>query len=100
MWVKIFNENVIKFQKFFEILNYKTSSRKIDLFRHFPRCRDSMVCRSVTLLSSAKTAEAIKMPFALRTRLGPRNHALDIAKRFKLYTVCWTLHTILPFSYY
>jgi len=32
---------------------------------------------SVTLVSSVKTAEAIKMPFGLRTRMGPTNHVLD-----------------------
>ena len=35
------------------------------------------VSRSVTLVSPAKTAEPIEMPFGLRTRLGPRNHVLD-----------------------
>jgi len=37
----------------------------------------SVVCRSVTLVSPAKTAEPIKMPFGLRTRVGPGNHVLD-----------------------
>jgi len=37
----------------------------------------SVVCRSVTLVSHAKTAEPVEMPFGLRTRVGPRNHALD-----------------------
>jgi len=32
---------------------------------------------SVTLVSHAKTAEPIEMPFGLRTRVGPGNHALD-----------------------
>jgi len=32
---------------------------------------------SVTLVSPAKTAEPIDMPFTLRTRVGPGNHALD-----------------------
>ena len=53
-----------------------------------------MVCRSVTRLSSAKTAKVIKVPFALRTRLGPRKHVLDIAVRFKPNAVLWTFHTI------
>jgi len=39
------------------------------------------VCRcvglSVTLDSLVKTAEAINMPFGLRTRVGQRNDALD-----------------------
>ena len=34
------------------------------------------VCQSVTLVSPAKTAEAIELPFALRTRVGSRNHVL------------------------
>jgi len=32
---------------------------------------------SVTLVSSAKTATPIEMPFGLRTRVGRRNHALN-----------------------
>ena len=40
-----------------------------------------MVCLSVglsiTLVSPAKTAEAIEMPFGLRTWVGPRDHVLD-----------------------
>jgi len=36
------------------------------------------VCLSVTVVSPAKTAERIKMPFGLRTTwVGPRNHVLD-----------------------
>jgi len=34
------------------------------------------VGRSVTILSPAKTAEPIEMPFAVWTRVGPRNHVL------------------------
>ena len=44
----------------------------------------SVVCRvcvsvglSVTIVSPAKTAEPIEMPFGLWTRIGPRNHVLD-----------------------
>jgi len=32
---------------------------------------------SVTLVSPAKTAELIEMPFGLRTLLAPGNHVLD-----------------------
>ena len=32
---------------------------------------------SVTLVSPAKTAEPIEMPFGLWTQVGPRNHVLD-----------------------
>jgi len=35
------------------------------------------VCRSVTLVSPAKMAEPIEMPFGLRTWVGPRDHVLD-----------------------
>jgi len=35
------------------------------------------VCRCVTLVSPAKTAAPIEMPFGLRTRVGPENHVLD-----------------------
>jgi len=37
----------------------------------------SMVCRSVTLVSSAKMAEPIEMPLGVRTLVGPGNHVLD-----------------------
>ena len=38
-----------------------------------------VVCRSVsvTLVSPAKTAEPIELPFGLRTWVGPGNHVLD-----------------------
>jgi len=35
------------------------------------------VCLSVTLVSPAKMAAPIEMPFGLRTRVGPGNHVLD-----------------------
>ena len=35
------------------------------------------VCLSVTLVSPAKTAAPIEIPFWLRTLVGPRNHVLD-----------------------
>jgi len=35
------------------------------------------VCRPVTIVSSAKTAEPIEIPFQLWTLVGPRNHVLD-----------------------
>ena len=38
----------------------------------------SVVFWSVTLVSRAKTAVPIKMPFGLRTRMGPGNHVLDV----------------------
>jgi len=37
----------------------------------------SVVCQSVTVVSHAKTAELIEMPFGLRTQVGPGNHVLD-----------------------
>jgi len=37
----------------------------------------SVVCWSVTLVSSAKTAAPIELPFGLRTWVGPGNHVLD-----------------------
>ena len=37
----------------------------------------SMVCLSVRVVSRAKTAEPIEMPFGLRTWVDPRNHVLD-----------------------
>ena len=38
-------------------------------------CRS--VCRSVTLVSHAKTVAPIELPFGLRTWAGPGNHVLD-----------------------
>ena len=35
------------------------------------------VCRSVTIVSPAKTAEPIEMPFGLWTPVGPRRRELD-----------------------
>jgi len=35
------------------------------------------VCLSVTLVSPAKTAAPIEMPFGFRTRVGLGNHVLD-----------------------
>jgi len=35
-----------------------------------------VVSRSVTLVSPAKTAESIEMPFGLRAQVGPGNHVL------------------------
>jgi len=35
------------------------------------------VCLSVTIMSPAKTAKPIEIPFALRTRVSKRNHVLD-----------------------
>jgi len=39
--------------------------------------RSSVVCRSVTIVSPAKTAEPIEMPFGLWIRMGLRNHVLE-----------------------
>jgi len=35
------------------------------------------LCRPVTFVSPAKTAEAIQIPLGLWTQVGPRNHVLD-----------------------
>jgi len=40
-----------------------------------------LVCRSVTLVSPAKTAEAIEMPFGLWNRIGMGFHVLDGVQR-------------------
>jgi len=37
----------------------------------------SVVCRSVTLVSPAKTDAPIELPFGLRTWVGLGNHVLD-----------------------
>jgi len=36
-----------------------------------------LVCQSVTLVSPAKMAEPIEMPFGLRTQVDPGNHVFD-----------------------
>jgi len=35
------------------------------------------LCLSVTIVSPAKTAEPVEMPFGLWTWVGPKNHVLD-----------------------
>jgi len=40
----------------------------------------SVVCRSVTVVSLAKTTEPIEMPFGARTPVGPVNHALGVVE--------------------
>ena len=42
-----------------------------------PIVTDRVVSRSVTVVSPAKMAELIEMPFALRTRVDPVNHVID-----------------------
>jgi len=37
----------------------------------------SMICRSVTVVSPAKTVKPIEIPFGLRTWVSPWNHVLD-----------------------
>jgi len=37
----------------------------------------NVFCRSVTLVSPAKTAKPIQMPFGLRIQVSPGNHVLD-----------------------
>ena len=43
----------------------------------YPYRPSSVVCRSVTLVSPAKTAAPIELPFGLRTLVHPGNHVLD-----------------------
>ena len=60
----------------------------------------SVVCGYVChIVSPAKTDEAIEMPFALRTRVGPGKDLLHIADRFGriLYCVHLTLYSHLVF---
>ena len=53
----------------------------------------SVICRSVTLVSPAKTAESIEMPFGLWARMGPRNHVLDgvpeVLREVVMTTIFW-----------
>ena len=35
------------------------------------------VCQFITILSAAKTAEPIEMPFGMWDQMGPMNHVLD-----------------------
>ena len=39
------------------------------------------VCRSVTIVSPAKTAELIEMPFGLWARMGSGDHIIDGVQR-------------------
>jgi len=52
--------------------------------------RSSVVCLSVclsnTIVSPAKMAEMIKMPFGLWTQVGPRNHVLNGSRDAPLST--------------
>ena len=41
------------------------------------------VCLSVTIMSPAKTAEPIETPFGLWTRVGARNHVLDLSAHWR-----------------
>jgi len=52
-------------------------------------------------VSPAKTGKASEMPFALRTRVGPKEHLLGVAEAAELFqpnTVLWAFHTIQPSS--
>ena len=61
--------------------------------------RGLSVCQSVChLVSPAKAAEAIEMPFASRTPVGPGKHPLHIADRFEAHTVLCSFNTIQPSS--
>jgi len=55
-----------------------TLLRRIASLRTYmrPIVTDRSVCQSVTLVSPTKKAEAIELPFELRTRVGPINHVL------------------------
>jgi len=48
---------------------------RVDAVYSYPP--SSVVCRSVTLVNSAKTAAPIELPFGLRNWVGPGNHVLD-----------------------
>ena len=39
-----------------------------------------LVGLSATVVSPAKTVEPIEMSFGFRTRVGPRNHVLDVVQ--------------------
>jgi len=51
------------------------------------------------LVSPAKTAEAIEMPFVSTTRMGPGKHLLHIADLFEANIVLCSFNTIQPSSY-
>jgi len=59
------------------------------------------VCLSVVLVSPAKTAEQIEMPFGSWARMGPRNHVLNkgpqVLRDVTMVTICvfpyiWSVH--------
>jgi len=51
------------------------------------------VCLSVTIVSPAKTTQPIEMSFAMWTRVGPRQHALDGGTHWRnlAYTIDYLL---------
>jgi len=55
------------------------------------------VCLSVTLVSPAKTDEPIKMPFWLRTQVGPRNHVLT-SITWGCTSTTWRIPMNCPFA--
>jgi len=44
-----------------------------------------VVCRSVTIVSPAKTAEPIDVPFGMLSLVDPRNHVLDKESKSSLW---------------
>jgi len=87
----LISENSFKFANFFAEVTHSRSMHRSTTYVDAAYCyRPSSVvcrsvclsvylsvCRSVTLVSPAKTAAPIEMPFGLTTRVGPENHVLD-----------------------
>jgi len=67
--------NLIPHRPIFIIIRLHRSTTYVDTAYCY--WLSSVVCRSVTLVSPAKTAGPINMPFGLWPRVGPRNHVLD-----------------------
>jgi len=45
----------------------------------------SVVCWSVTVVSSAEVAEPVEKLFGLRTQMGPWNHVLDVGPHLQIH---------------
>jgi len=60
------------------VCRYTTTPRRYGMHKMRPiATHASVVCLLVTIVIPAKTAEPIKVPFWLCTRVGQRNHVLD-----------------------
>jgi len=65
----------LRSQKYYHVFRRHRSTTYVDAACSYRP--SSVVCRSVTLVSPAKMAAQIELPFGSRTWVGPGNHVLD-----------------------